>query len=132
MNINAKELIKKIKFAYQVTTNPELAEKLGITLSAIEQWSKKNKVPEKYITRCTFDTGVSFDWLLSEDKPTFHISGGSKNISQVTGGVGIQETTKNDVSNIDEATLSLFKEAYIKAKENDKINQLRVYLMEFK
>ena len=26
------------------------------------------------------------EWLLDDDKPTFHISGGSKNISQVNGG----------------------------------------------
>ena len=83
---DAKNLIKKIKTAYQIATNPELANKLGLTVSAIEQWSKKNKVPDKYIFQCISDTGVSIEWLLNEDKPTFHISGGSKNISQVNGG----------------------------------------------
>ena len=128
---NAKKLIKKIKTAYQVSTNPELADKLELTVSAIEQWSKKNKVPEKYIFKCIKDTGVSMEWLLDEDKPTFHISGGSKNISQVNGGVGIQDSNKNEENNIDKGTLILFKEAYVKAEKNNEINRLRLYLMEF-
>lgn len=100
---DAKKLIKKIKTAYQVSTNPELAIKVGLTVSAIEQWSKKNKVPEKYIFRCTSDTGVSLEWLLDEDKPTFHISGGTKNISQVNGGIINQDYEK-------ENELELFEE----------------------
>lgn len=100
---DAKNLIKKIKTAYQVFTNPELANKLGLTVSAIEQWSKKNKVPEKYIFQCISDTGVSIEWLLDEDKPTFHISGGTKNISQVNGGTINQGSEK-------EEELELFEE----------------------
>lgn len=150
---DAKKLIKKIKTAYQVSTNPELAIKLGLTVSAIEQWSKKNKVPEKYIFQCTSDTGVSLEWLLDEDKPTFAIYGGKGHVNNVNdGGIGIVKNnkesiidkatlelfeeaylkTKNNEKDIDEATLSLFKEAYTKAKGNDKINHLRLYLMEFK
>ncbi len=100
---DAKNLIKKIKTAYQIATNPELANKLGLTVSAIEQWSKKNKVPDKYIFQCISDTGVSIEWLLNEDKPTFHISGGSKNISQVNGGTINQGSEK-------EEELELFEE----------------------
>lgn len=62
-----------MKAAYQVSTNPELANKVGLTVSAIEQWSKKNKVPEKYIFQCISDTGVSIEWLLDEDKPIYSI-----------------------------------------------------------
>ena len=100
---DAKNLIKKIKTAYQIATNPELANKLGLTVSAIEQWSKKNKVPDKYIFQCISDTGVSIEWLLNEDKPTFHISGGSKNISQVNVGTINQGSEK-------EEELELFEE----------------------
>jgi len=123
---------QKLKQAYSVKTNSELAEQLNTTRGAVEGWARRKEVPHKYLIQCTLDTGVSLDWLLSEDKPTFHISGGSKNISQVNGGVGIQENTKNDENNIDEITLGLFKEAYTKAEENDKIKELRVYLMDFK
>ncbi len=66
-NIDSKTLIKKIKTAYQIATNPELANQLGLTVSAIEQWSKKNKVPEKYIFKCIKDTGVSMEYLLNKE-----------------------------------------------------------------
>jgi hypothetical protein len=140
---NAKKLIKKIKTAYQVSTNPELANKLELTVSAIEQWSKKNKVPEKYIFKCITDTGVSMEWLLDEDKPTFHISGGKGVVALQTNhgdgsgqhntfGSEEEKSVKKKENNIDEGTFGLFKEAYVKAKTKGEINRLRLYLMEFK
>jgi transcriptional regulator with XRE-family HTH domain len=95
--------IRKIKEAYDVTTNSQLAEKLDTTRGAVEGWARRKEVPHKYLIKCTFDTGVSLDWLLSEDKPTFHISGGSKNISQVNGGIINQGSEK-------EEELELFEE----------------------
>ena len=130
--MNVKTTAEKMKTAMEKNSFSELAEELDITLATIDSWKRRNTIPNKYLLKVSEKTGVSLDWLLSEDKPTFHISGGSKNISQVNGGVGIQESNKNNVKDIDEATLSLFKEAYTKAKENDKINHLRLYLMEFK
>ena len=62
--------IRKIKEAYDVTTNSQLAEKLDTTRGAVEGWARRKEVPHKYLIKCTFDTGVSLDWLLSEDKPT--------------------------------------------------------------
>lgn len=144
---DAKKLIKKIKTAYQVSTNPKLASKVGLTVSAIEQWSKKNKVPEKYIFQCIEETGVSLDWLLDEDKPTFHISGGSGVIGQQTnhGSGGLQNTPfhkAKEENNIDEAMLGLFKEndpvflsfkkAYESVKnEKNKLNELEDLLENF-
>ncbi|PRM93827.1 hypothetical protein CJ673_09155 [Aliarcobacter cryaerophilus] len=95
--------IRKIKEAYDVTTNSQLAEKLDTTRGAVEGWARRKEVPHKYLIKCTFDTGVSLDWLLSEDKPTFHISGGSKNISQVNVGTINQGSEK-------EEELELFEE----------------------
>ena len=95
--------IRKIKEAYDVTTNSQLAEKLDTTRGAVEGWARRKEVPHKYLIKCTFDTGVSLDWLLDEDKPTFHISGGSKNISQVNGGTINQGSEK-------EEELELFEE----------------------
>jgi hypothetical protein len=69
MNVSA--IVKKIKYAYNVDTNAQLAVYFDISSSAIDSWGRQKKVPEKYITRCILDTGVSENWLLSEDKPTF-------------------------------------------------------------
>ena len=80
--MNVSLITKKIKTAYEVSTNAELAIKLGVSVSAIEAWSRRKEIPQKYIFQCTAETGVSIEWLLDEDKPTFHISGGTGNVSQ--------------------------------------------------
>ena len=114
---DAKNLIKKLKAAYQTNTNHELANKLGLTVHAIEQWSKKNKVPDKYIFQCASDTGVSMQWLLDEDKPTFHISGGSGNI--------------NNQTIRDNQTYKLFDLAFEVAKEKNNIEELENTIANF-
>ncbi len=101
--MNVSLITKKIKTAYEVSTNAELAIKLGVSVSAIEAWSRRKEIPQKYIFQCTAETGVSIEWLLDEDKPTFNISGGSKNISQVNGGTINQGSEK-------EEELELFEE----------------------
>lgn len=101
--MNVSLVTKKIKIAYEVSTNAELAIKLGVSVSAIEAWSRRKEIPQKYIFQCTAETGVSIEWLLDEDKPTFHISGGTKNISQVNGGTINQGSEK-------EEELELFEE----------------------
>lgn len=101
--MNVSLVTKKIKIAYEVSTNAELAIKLGVSVSAIEAWSRRKEIPQKYIFQCTAETGVSIEWLLDEDKPTFHISGGTKNISQVNGGTINQGSEK-------ENELELFEE----------------------
>lgn len=94
--MNVSLVTKKIKIAYEVSTNAELAIKLGVSVSAIEAWSRRKEIPQKYIFQCTAETGVSIEWLLDEDKPTFNISGGTKNISQVNGGTINQGSEKED------------------------------------
>ena len=101
--MNVSFVVKKIKTAYELETNSELAERLEITPSAIDAWNRYKKIPEKYLYKCVNETGVSMEWLLDDDKPTFHISGGSKNISQVNSGTINQGSEK-------EEELELFEE----------------------
>ena len=127
--------IRKIKEAYDVTTNSQLAEKLDTTRGAVEGWARRKEVPHKYLIKCTFDTGVSLDWLLSEDKPTFHISGGSKNISQVNGGTinqgsGIEK--EFELFDENDPVFISFKKAYECVKnEKNKLNELEDLLEDF-
>ena len=101
--MNVKITTEKMKIAMNATSYLELAKQLNITLPTIDSWKKRNTIPNKYLLKVSEDTGVSIDWLLSEDKPTFHISGGSKNISQVNGGTINQGSEK-------EEELELFEE----------------------
>jgi hypothetical protein len=49
--MNFQEELSKLKKFFNVLTNRELAEKLEITESAISVWSKRDKIPNKYIQK---------------------------------------------------------------------------------
>ena len=101
--MNTKNVLDKIKIALGCDTYIDIANALDVTAGAVDNWKKRNTIPNKYLLKVSEDTGVSIDWLLSEDKPTFHISGGSKNISQVNVGTINQGSEK-------EEELELFEE----------------------
>ena len=97
--MNVSLVTKKMKIAMNVTSYLELANQLNISLPTIDSWKKRNAIPNKYLLKVSEDTGVSIDWLLSEDKPTFHISGG--NI--------LNSSSLNKDTNIDNELLPLFE-----------------------
>lgn len=101
--MNVKVVAEKMKIAMETNSFSELAEKLDIALATIDSWKRRNAIPNKYLLKVTENTGVSLDWLLDEDKPTFHISDGTKKISQVNGGITNQGSDKNEA-------LELFEE----------------------
>lgn len=133
--MNVSLVTKKIKTAYGVLTNAELAVRFEISTSAIEAWSRRKEIPEKYLYKCVNETGVSLDWLLDEDKPTFHISGGTKNISQVNGGTINQGSEKENEFELFEESNPVFisfKKAYECVKnDKNKLNELEDLLEDF-
>ncbi|MGJ0288296.1 helix-turn-helix domain-containing protein [Aliarcobacter cryaerophilus] len=133
--MNAKNVLDKIKIALECDTYIDIANALNVTAGAVDNWKKRNAIPNKYLLKVTEDTGVSLDWLLSEDKLTFHISGGTKNISQVNGGIINQGSEKeNELELFDESNpvFISFKKAYecVKNKKN-KLNELEDLLEDF-
>ena len=133
--MNVSLVTKKIKISYGVSTNTELATKLGVSVSAIEAWSRRKEIPQKYIFQCTAETGVSIEWLLDEDKPTFNISDGSKNISQVNGGIINQGSViekEFELFDENDPVFISFKKAYECVKnEKNKLNELEDLLEDF-
>ncbi|WP_164970241.1 helix-turn-helix domain-containing protein [Halarcobacter ebronensis] len=122
-------IVKKIKVSYNIDTNSQLADYFQISAAAIDSWKRQNKVPEKYLFKCVNETGVSLDWLMDEDKPTFHISGGSKNISQVNGSVN----QGSDIKTEDELDLfEEFKKMENLAKMANKVDFLKDELAKIK
>ena len=117
--MNVSLVTKKIKISYGVSTNTELATKLGVSVSAIEAWSRRKEIPQKYIFQCTAETGVSIEWLLDEDKPTFHISG--ENI--------LNSSSFNKDMNTDNELLPLFEALSKVAIALDKKEQLKEELI---
>jgi len=60
-----KSIIERMKQAYNVKTNKELAEKLGTSLSNIDNWKKRNNIPDKYLLLTSQMNGVEYNWLLT-------------------------------------------------------------------
>ena len=133
--MNVKITTEKMKIAMNATSYLELAKQLNITLPTIDSWKKRNTIPNKYLLKVSEDTGVSIDWLLSEDKPTFHISGGSKNISQVNGGIinqGSEIEKEFELFFEFDPVFISFKKAYECVKnEKNKLNELEDLLEDF-
>ena len=133
--MNVKITTEKMKIAMNATSYLELANQLNITLPTIDSWKKRNTIPNKYLLKVSEDTGVSIDWLLDEDKPTFHISGGSKNISQVNGGIINQGSViekEFELFDENDPVFVSFKKAYECVKnEKNKLNELEDLLEDF-
>ena len=133
--MDVKITTEKMKIAMNATSYLELANQLNISLPTIDSWKKRNTIPNKYLLKVSEDTGVSIDWLLSEDKPTFHISGGSKNISQVNGGTinqGSEIEKELEFFNENNPVFISFKKAYECVKnEKNKLNELEDLLEDF-
>ena len=60
-----KSIINRMKKAFQVNTNKELAKKLGTSLSNIDNWKKRNTIPQKYILLTSQMNNINPDWLLT-------------------------------------------------------------------
>ena len=133
--MNTKNVLDKIKIALGCDTYIDIANALDVTAGAVDNWKKRNTIPNKYLLKVSEDTGVSIDWLLSEDKPTFHISGGSKNISQVNGGIinqGSEKEKEFELFDENDPVFISFKKAYECVKnEKNKLNELEDLLEDF-
>ena len=133
--MNTKNVLDKIKIALGCDTYIDIANALDVTAGAVDNWKKRNTIPNKYLLKVSEDTGVSIDWLLNEDKPTFHISGGSKNISQVNGGIinqGSEIEKEFELFDENDPVFISFKKAYECVKnEKNKLNELEDLLEDF-
>ena len=133
--MNTKNVLDKIKIALGCDTYIDIANALDVTAGAVDNWKKRNTIPNKYLLKVSEDTGVSIDWLLSEDKPTFHISGGSKNISQVNGGIinqGSEIEKEFELFDENDPVFISFKKAYECVKnEKNKLNEIEDLLEDF-
>ncbi len=66
--MDAKAIIERMKKAHNVSKYPELGEILGVKVSAIDGWIRRNTIPEKHILKSVFLTGKPKEWFLYGDK----------------------------------------------------------------
>ncbi|MFY9078237.1 hypothetical protein OZY32_02245 [Aliarcobacter cryaerophilus] len=115
--MNAEQLIDKLMAYYNVFSMHELSSKIGISQPAISKWKNNNSIVA--IKKKCRELDI-YNEIFGDLNSTINIS---SELNQA-----LKDTNKID---IDETTLFLFKEAYQKAKDNNNIKGLRIYLMDF-
>jgi hypothetical protein len=83
--MNFKETLRELKKHFKVFNNKELAKNLNITESAVNSWSRKQAIPEKYLKI-----------LDKNDNNTFHQSG-TNNIGINNGQIHINSIDEMDI-----------------------------------
>ena len=128
-NLNADNLIDLLFIHFNVTTMADLATHISVSQQTISKWKQRNSI--NAIKKKCIELGIYneiFGDLNSNIQINNSLSGG-----QIAQNVKGNLTTNNqNIDDIDNSTLSLFKEAYYKAKESDDIKGFRIHLMEYK
>lgn len=120
-------IFEKLFNFYNVNSIKELSQKLDIQPSTASNWKQRSSI-SAVKKRCR-EIGIYNDIFgdLSSQSIGTNIGVNSFNNH------GSQNQDKdNSIKNIDNATLSLFKEAYNEAIKNDDIKGLRLHLMDYK
>ena len=127
--MEAERILDKIMLYFSVVNYSELAKKIGVAQQNISKWKSRNSVNAiKVKCRALGIYNEIFGDLNSNIQINNSLSGG-----QIAQNVKGNLTTNNqNIDDIDNSTLSLFKEAYYKAKESDDIKGFRIHLMEYK
>lgn len=65
---DVKAIIDRMKEVTSSRRYEDLAEILGVKLTTINNWKKRNSIPEKNILKCVHLTNCDYNWLLTGDK----------------------------------------------------------------
>lgn len=129
----AELLIDNMLKHFDVSTYSDLAQKISTTQASISSWKMRNSI--NAIKKKCRELGI-YDEIFGDlnsniNNKSQHI--GSITNSNVANNLQNQHNTTGgqNHTDTDEATFSLYKEAYKKAKENERIKEFRIYLMSF-
>lgn len=100
--MTANEIIDKLIFHFAVRSDTELADKIGINRHTIGNWRHRNSA--KMVRKIVNKLGLTEEIFPDEF---------------------------SDEPDVDKMTNAIFLQAYIAAKENDKLGDLRKMLIEF-
>ncbi|MCT7549060.1 helix-turn-helix domain containing protein [Aliarcobacter butzleri] len=119
----------KIFNFYNVSSIKELSEAINTGASTISNWKQRNSITA--LKRKCRELGIYNEIFgnLNTDIQSINTISGGQNAQSVHGNQ-IQDLN-NKFSDIDDATIGLFIEAYKKAKETNDIKGLRLHLMEY-
>ena len=129
MNVTEKAIDRLIEY-FKIKTISDLAIKLDTTQSTISGWKARNAIGALTDTVANKDP-EALEYIFTNNSKSQHI--GSITHSNIANDVKNQNYGLNqNYLDTDEATFSLYKEAYKEAKEHEKIKEFRIYLMSFK
>ncbi|MDK2042059.1 helix-turn-helix domain-containing protein [Aliarcobacter butzleri] len=114
---NVEFILDRLLNFYKVSNVAELSTKINTSQKTISNWKIRNSI-NAIKKRCR-ELGI-YNEIFGDLNGTINIS---SELNQA-----LKDMSKID---IDETTLFLFKEAYQKAKDNNNLKGLRVYLMDF-
>lgn len=70
---SAAEILERLFSSYGVTSQKELAERLGMAANNISGWTKRGSVSGNAIIKCALDTGADLHWLVTGEFENSHL-----------------------------------------------------------
>lgn len=70
---STSEILERLFSSYGVTSQKELAERLGIAPNNISGWTKRGSVSGNAIIKCALDTGADLHWLVTGEFENSHL-----------------------------------------------------------
>jgi transcriptional regulator with XRE-family HTH domain len=70
---STSEILERLFSSYGVTSQKELAERLGIAPNNISGWTKRGSVSGNAIIKCALDTGADLHWLVTGEFGSSHL-----------------------------------------------------------
>lgn len=121
----AEILIQRLMDYFNVDTVATLSTKLQIGQPSISKWKKNNSI--NAIRKKCRELNIYDEIFKNIAEQNIKNNSGINSINNY----GDQVQNSSNHSDIDNATFNLFKEAYLKALEEDKLKKFRLYLMEY-
>lgn len=60
---SAREILERMKEAFQVSLFKEIADKLDVKANTIDTWKQRNRIPDRYIYKCMHLTGFEEQYI---------------------------------------------------------------------
>lgn len=130
---NVENILERMFNFYKVSSVVELSKQINTSQKTISNWKIRNSISavKKKCRELGIYNEIFGDLNSNINNKSQHI--GSITNSNVANNLQNQHNTTGgqNHTDTDEATFSLYKEAYKKAKENERIKEFRIYLMSF-
>ncbi|MBS4069079.1 MAG: helix-turn-helix domain-containing protein [Sulfurimonas sp.] len=123
------EIFEKLFQYFHVTTISDLADKLNMSQPSVSNWRSRNSVSA--IKKKCRELDIYNEIFRDMNAQTIYSNSGQV-AQNVNGNQTFSPATKKEKEDdVDDATYSLFLEAYKKALKNDDLKGLRVHLMDY-